>query len=145
MFSQRFRTAAATLATAGLGSIAAVHVAWGRGSTFPFRSRHDLNDHVVGRQVTPSPAACNAVAGLLAIAAVSVDRAARSSSTTAKLAAAGCGAVLMSRAALGFAGRTDLAVPGSTSAAFRRNDRRIFAPLCAALAVGATCAATGAR
>jgi hypothetical protein len=132
------------IATAvGLGSISALHVLWGRGSTFPFKQRHDLNDHVVGRQISPSPAACNTVACLLAVAAVSVERAARGSSSVAKIAAAGCGAVLAARAGLGFSGRTHLAVPGSTSASFRRNDRRIFAPVCAVLALGATYAAMG--
>lgn len=142
------RSPVAIATAVGLGSISALHVLWGRGSTFPFQQRHDLNDHVVGQQVNPSPAACNTVACLLAVAAVSVERAARGSSSVAKIAAAGCGAVLATRAGLGFSGRTHLAVPGSTSATFRRNDRRIFGPTCAILSLGAAYAAmgpTGAR
>ena len=126
-----------------LGSISALHVLWGRGSTFPFRQRDDLNDHVIGRPASPSPAACNAVAFLLAVAAVSVERAGRGSSIVARIASAGCGAVLATRAGLGFSGRTDVVAPGSTSAAFRRNDRRFFAPLCTLLAAGAVAAAMG--
>jgi hypothetical protein len=136
------RSSVAVLTAAGLGSIGALHVLWGRGSAFPFQNLHDLNDHVVGQQVTPSPAACNAVAGLLLVAAASVERAARRSSPIARVAAAGCGLVLGSRAALGFTGRTHLAVPGSESEAFRRNDRRVFAPLCLVLALGAVYAST---
>lgn len=136
------RSTAAVATAVSLGSISAIHVLWGRGSTFPFQNRHDLNDHVVGQQVSPSPAACNAVACLLLIAAVSVERAARGSSPITRVAATGCGLVLGTRAALGFTGRTHLAVPGSGSAAFRRNDRRIFAPLCALLALGAVYAST---
>ena len=132
----------AVVTAVGLGSISAIHVLWGRGSTFPFQNRHDLNDHVVGQQVSPSPAACNAVACLLAVAAMSVERAARRSSPLARSAAAGCGLVLGARAALGFTGSTHLAVPGSESVAFRRNDRRVFAPLCALLALGALAAST---
>ena len=139
------RSSVAIATAAGLGSISALHVVWGRGSTFPFRHRHVLNDHVVGRQVSPSPAACNMVACLLAVAAVSVERAARGSSITARVVAAGCGVVLATRAGLGFFGHTDLVVPGSTSATFRRNDRRIFAPVCSVLAVGAASAAMGDR
>jgi hypothetical protein len=131
----------ATATAAVLGLISALHVAWGRGSTFPFRSRHDLNDHVIGRQVSPSPAACNIVAGLLAIASVSVARAGRGGSTGTRVVAAGCGAVLLARSAVGFAGRTHLVVPGSTSPTFVRNDRLVFAPLCALLALGASSAA----
>jgi hypothetical protein len=138
-------TSVAVATSVGLGSISAIHVLWGRGSTFPFRERRELNDQVVGQQVTPSPASCYAVAGMLAVAAVSVERAARGSSPIARLATIGCSVVLGARAVLGFTGRTHLAVPGSTSAAFRRNDRRIFAPLCAALASGAACAAVGMR
>jgi len=48
--------------------------------------------------------------------------------------------ILGARAALGFAGRTDVLVPVSTSDRFRRNDRRVFAPLCLALAAGAASA-----
>jgi hypothetical protein len=44
---------------------------------------------------------------------------------------------LGARAALGFAGRTDLVSPGSVSDQFRRMDRRVLSPLCLALAIGA--------
>jgi hypothetical protein len=135
------RPSVATATAACLGAIGALHVLWGRGSTFPFRDRHDLNDHVIGKQATPSQAACNSVAALLAVAAVAVHRAARRPSPVVTVAAAGCAVVLAARAGLGFTGRTHLAVPGSTSPSFRRNDRRIFAPVCAALAAGAACAA----
>lgn len=143
MVRSSFRSSIAVTTAVGLGAIGAIHVLWGRGSTFPFRNRRDLNDHVIGRQASPSPAACNAVAALLAVAAVSVERAARGSSNAARVAAAACGAVLTTRALLGFTGRTHLAVPGSTSANFRRNDRRMFAPVCAVIASGAFSAAIG--
>jgi Protein of unknown function (DUF3995) len=142
MSHPELRSSVAVATAAGLGSISALHVLWGRGSTFPFENLHDLNDQVVGQQVTPSPAACNAVAGLLAVAAISVEGAARRSSPIARTAAAGCGLVLGVRAVLGFTGKTHLAVPGSESEAFRRNDRRVFAPLCLLLALGAVYAST---
>jgi hypothetical protein len=136
------RPAVGTATALVLTAISALHVLWGRGSTFPFRDRHDLDDHVIGQQVSPSPAACNTVACLLAAAAVSAERASHGSSDLARTAARGCSAVLGARAALGFAGRTHLAVPGSTSPQFRRNDRRLFAPACALLALGAATAAS---
>jgi hypothetical protein len=145
MAHRHLRSAVAVATAVGLGSISAIHVLWGRGSTFPFRDRQELNDQVVGQQVTPSPAPCYAVAGMLAVAAVSVERAGRGSSRLARLATMGCSVVLGARAVLGFTGRTNLAVPGSTSVDFRRNDRRIFAPLCGALASGAAYAAMGVR
>ena len=56
--------------------------------------------------------------------------------------AAGVVAVLATRGALGLAGRTDLAVPTATSPRFRRLDRRVYAPLCLALAAAAAPAVT---
>src|SRR3954449_11810361 len=96
----------ARLATgATLLGIAGLHVSWGRGSTFPFRDREQLDESVVGKPQTPNPA--------------------------------GVASVLATRAALGFAGRTDLVSPGSVSAKFRHVDRKVLAPMCLVLALGA--------
>lgn len=141
MRTHELRSSAATATAVVLGSIGVLHAIWGRGSTFPFRNRRDLNDHVIGQQVSPSATACNTVACLLGVAAMSVERAAHGRSPVARTAAGGCGVVLVIRSALGFTGRTYLAVPGSTSPTFRRNDRRLFAPLCAVLGLGAASAA----
>ena len=46
-------------------------------------------------------------------------------------------AALGARAVLGFTGKTDLVSPGSVSDKFREMDKRYYAPLCLALAVGA--------
>ena len=121
--------------------VAVVHVAWGRGSTFPYQTRAELNDAVIGRDATPSPAACNAVAAALTAAALLVGRAGTGGGRLSRVGAGGVAAVLAVRAAFGLAGRTDMLVPGSASAQFRRLDRRVFGPLCLALATGAACAA----
>ena len=131
---------AATLAGVGV-----LHVAWGRGSTFPFTSRERLNDTVIGRQVTPSSASCHAVATALGVAALSVGRAATGGGSLVRLASAGTSAVLVVRAGFGLAGRTDRLVPGSVSPGFRRADRRVLSPLCASLGAGAAIAATRRR
>jgi len=124
--------------TAGtLLGIASLHVAWGRGSSFPFASTAELTDAVVGNDVVPSPAACYGVAGLLTVAATATAGLPSRESRLRRLTVAGVAATLAIRATAGFAGRTDALVPGSTSTRFRRNDRRAFAPLCAALAAGA--------
>ena len=61
--ADRSREAMARLPTAtALVALGALHVAWGRGSTFPYTQRADLNDAVIGRRTTPSPAACFAIA-----------------------------------------------------------------------------------
>jgi len=129
--------APARLTAGALVGIAGVHVAWGRGSSFPFATTTDLTDAVVGNDVVPSPGACFAVAGLLGVAAAAVAGVPRRDGRVRRLVVIGTASVLAARAAFGFAGRTDALVPGSSSARFRRNDRRVFAPRCAALATGA--------
>ena len=125
------------LATATAGAlllgIAGVHVAWGRGSTWPLPDRDALNDAVIGRDATPSPPACYAVAGALTTAAVLVSgQPVRL--PLRRLGVVGVVTVLTARGVLGLAGRTDLAVPGSVSPRFRRLDRRAYAPLCLTIA-----------
>ena len=124
-------------ATAGaaLSSIGALHVVWGRGSSWPYPDLDTLADEVVGRPVVPSPAACYGVAGLLGAAAVLVVTPPAVAPRLQALGQAGVATVLGTRATLGFLGRTDLVSPGSSSPAFQRNDRRRFSPLCAALAL----------
>ena len=120
-----------------LGGVAALHAVWATGSTFPFASRERLNDAVIGRQTTPSPTACLGVAGSLAAACALVGGLPRRDSRLRRAGVCTVAATLGARAALGFAGRTELVSPGSTSEHFRKNDRRIYSPLCLALALGA--------
>ena len=124
--------------TAGaLGALAGFHVAWGRGSSFPFRDGDELADAVAGRRAVPPPGACFAVASALTVAAALVVDAPRLPRSVQHVGAAGVATVLATRGALGFAGRTDVVSPGSASARFRRLDRRVYSPLCFALAAGA--------
>jgi hypothetical protein len=125
----------ATAAT--LVAIAGLHVLWGRGSTFPFADRDGLNDAVIGRTSTPSPGACFAVAGALTAAAGLVADVPRLPRGLQRVGVIGVALVLAVRAALGFSGRTDAVSPGSASPRFRRLDRRLYSPLCLALAAGA--------
>jgi Protein of unknown function (DUF3995) len=127
-----------TVATSGvLAALAGLHVAWGRGSTFPFTSREALNDTVIGGDTTPPPAACYSVATLLAAAGALVAGLPTRSSWIRRAGVCAVATTLGGRAALGFAGKTDVVSPGSTSAHFRRIDRCYYSPLCLALALGA--------
>ena len=122
-------------------ALSGLHVAWGLGSTAPFSTGEDLCDAVLGR-VPPGGAiadapACFAVAGALATAAsLVVDRPPWPDGVR-RLGLLVLTGTLAVRGAVGLAGRTDVLVPGSDSARFRHNDRRLFAPLCLALAAGA--------
>jgi Protein of unknown function (DUF3995) len=130
----RHLTAASLLAIAGL------HVGWGRGSSFPFATREELADIVVGGPSEPSPRACYAVAGLLTAASALVAGAPGIPRRLRRPGVAMVTSVLAVRSAAGFTGRTDLLVPWTTSPRFRRADRRVLAPLCLLLAAGAATA-----
>ena len=132
----RRRWAAPTTATTLL-ALAGLHVLWGRGSSFPFSDRDDLADAVVGRSTVPPPGVCFAVAGALTVAAALVADVPRLPRVVQHLGVTGVAVVLATRGGLGFAGRTDVVSPGSASTRFRGLDRRVYSPLCLALAAGA--------
>jgi hypothetical protein len=119
-----------------LAGIGVLHVAWGFGSSFPFRDRAALADTVVGNDAVPGRGASLAVAGLLGLAAGLVADVLPVPPPLRRLGVAGVATALASRAAFGFAGRTERLVAGSNSPTFVAADRHIYSPLCAALAVG---------
>jgi Protein of unknown function (DUF3995) len=124
--------------TAGtLLGVAALHLAWAGGSSFPFHDREDLADSVVGTQTVPRPAACYAVAGALAAASAIVAGLPAGRPAIRRLGVLGVVAILGVRGVLGLARRTNLVSPGSTSPRFRQLDRRFYSPLCLTLALGA--------
>jgi hypothetical protein len=124
-----------------LGGIGALHVGWGLGSSFPFRDRAALADTVVGSDAVPGRRASLAVAGLLGLAAGLVADVLPVPPTFRRVGVVGVATVLATRAAFGFAGRTERLVAGSNSARFVTADRLVYAPLCAALAAGAVVSA----
>jgi hypothetical protein len=125
------------LTATALAGIGLLHVAWGCGSSFPFRTRTDLADAVVGTQAVPSPAACAAVAGLLFAASALVADVPVCPSSLRRAGRRVVAGVLTARGVVGITGRTEMLSPGSTSPRFRILDRRVYSPLCIALAVGA--------
>jgi hypothetical protein len=136
---RRATTIATALTLAGIGVL---HVAWGFGSSFPFRDRSTLADVVVGNDSVPGRRESLAVAGLLGIAAALVAAVLPVPRSLRRVGVTGVAAVLATRAGFGFAGATGRLVPGSDSPRFVATDRRVFAPLCAVLAAGAALSAT---
>jgi hypothetical protein len=131
------RTTVPTVTAAGLGAIAALHLAWAAGSSFPFPDRAALADRVIGSNTVPGAGPCVAVAAALTIAGAAVGGLVPGPPPLARTMSVGVAAVLATRGVLGLAGRTDLVSPGSESVAFRRLDRRVYSPLCLALSIGA--------
>jgi hypothetical protein len=123
--------------------IAALHVLWAAGASWPAEDREALADAMAGRVggSVPSPAACLAVAALLASASALVAGRPRKLPRLRRAGTIGVSLVLGVRGACGMAGRTDLVSPGSTSPRFRRLDRRAYSPLCLALAASAASSA----
>ena len=124
------------LTTAVLAVIAALHVAWGAGSSFPFRDRDDLADAVVGSSTVPPAASCYAVAAALTVGALLVADATPLPRSLRRSLLLGMAGVLGSRGALGLAGATETISHGSNSDRFIRLDRRIYSPLCLCLSIG---------
>ena len=132
--------------TTGLLALAsALHLAWGLGASFPFRSRKELADAVVGAAAVPPPAACFGVAGALAACAALVADVAPVSPGLRRSGLGVMAAVFGLRGGLGLLGETGLVSPGSNSERFRRLDRRLYAPLCLALSAGSLASLVGAR
>jgi hypothetical protein len=113
-------------------------VAWGRGSSFPFKTKSDLSDAVIGSDAVPSARACYAVAAALFAASALVADAPVAPRKVRRLGRRVVGAVLAVRGIAGLIGRTDALSPGSASPRFRSLDRRYYSPLCLVLALGAT-------
>jgi len=127
---------ARVLTSSVLAAIAGLHVAWARGSSFPFADHDALAESVVGTEGVPSSGACVAVASLLTVATALVAGAPIGPRRLRRAGVATVAGVLTVRGVAGLSGRTDVLSPGSTSARFRRLDRVFYSPLCLALAAG---------
>ena len=99
-------------ASAVLAAISALHLAWARGSSFPFGSADALADAVVGSPAVPSSSACLAVAAALAVASGLVAGAPVVPRPLRRPGIATVTTVLTVRGVAGLAGRTDLLSPG---------------------------------
>lgn len=114
---------------------AALHVAWGRGSSFPAADREALFDAVLGARpcgdadhgpIGPGAPACYAVAAVLTVGAFGINGRA----PWRRLVAFGVVAALGGRGVAGLAGL----MPQDHSPVFRRWNRRRYSPLCLVLA-----------
>jgi hypothetical protein len=128
-------TSIATSST--LATIAALHVGWGFGASFPFDDREQLADSVAGSSATPGRRDCLLVAGLLACAAGLVAHVFPLRATARRAGVLGVALVLAGRGAVGIAGRTGSIVPWTPSAHFDDLDKRYYGPLCLLLSSGA--------
>ncbi len=120
-----------------LAAIAALHLGWGWGASFPFRDREELADSVAGSSVMPKRRECVAVAGLLACAAGLVGDVLPLGPTTRRVGVLGVALVLAGRGAVGVTGRTGSIVPWTPSARFNDLDKRYYGPMCLLLSSGA--------
>lgn len=124
------------LTAAVLCAIAGLHVLWGLGSSFPFRTRQELADSVVGTDEVPSLGACVSVAAALVLSAILVARVVPLPNALRTLALRIVTTVLATRGVAGAMGRTSTLSPGSDSPAFNRLDKRLYSPLSLWLAAG---------
>jgi Protein of unknown function (DUF3995) len=130
----RSHGASSGLTAAVLVAIAGLHALWGFGSSFPFRTREELADSVVGSSDVPSRRACVSVAAALVLSAILVARMVPLPTALRKVALRVVTTVLATRGVAGAMGRTSTLSPGSDSPAFNRLDKRLYSPLCLWLA-----------
>ncbi len=129
------------LTAATLAGLAGVHGAWAGGSAFPFTTRAELADAMVGADEVPGPAACATMAGLLAGAATLVAGVPIVPPRWRRVGLGVIAGVLALRGVLGLTGSTSRLVRGAgRGERFRRLDRTYYAPVSLALAAGAATA-----
>ena len=116
--------------------IAGLHVLWALGSSFPFRTRDELADSVIGTTEVPSAPACMAVASALTAAALVTAGVVPLPGRLRRLVLRVVASTLATRGIAGALGRTSALSPGSESPNFLRLDKRLYSPLCLWLAAG---------
>lgn len=126
------------LTAATMVGLAGAHGAWAGGSAFPFTTRQELAEAMVGADEVPGPVACATVSGLLAGAAALVAGVPIVPPRWRRVGLGAVTAVLAARGVLGLSGTTARLVRGAgRGERFRRLDRTYYGPLCLALAAGA--------
>jgi Protein of unknown function (DUF3995) len=154
---KRMEQIAPVTTVTGLSAAAAIHAAWGLGSTWPADGPRELAQLVVGVDTFPSRASCAVVAGLLAGAAGCVMLKATNSLLLrdgaspddrhglivrgAHLGTQITASALLLRGVGGFVVEAFELRP--SNAQFRRWDLRLYSPLCIALGAGAAIVARG--
>jgi hypothetical protein len=148
---KRMEHLAPTISVSGLAAAAALHAAWGFGSTWPAQTPRDLARLVVGGDTFPSPSECAAVALLLTGAAgcvlINASRSpARPSShgadtrqlirRAARLGTQITAGALLLRGVGGVIVEVFALIPSTEQ--FRRWDLLLYSPLCIALGAGAS-------
>lgn len=116
---------------ASLLVVAALHATWARGSAWPAGQEQALAQAVIGRDTMPSARACLYVAALLTAAAALVAGWPRRWPRLRQYGVAGVVTVLTARGIIGAAG---LMPQEHASSTFTRWNRRLFSPVCLALA-----------
>ena len=94
-----------------LGGLAVLHLVWANGSSFPFSSRAELAEAVIGSESVPGPAACAAVAAGLSSAALLVGGRRLVPPRLRRVGVGVVTATLATRGVLGLVGRTDVVSP----------------------------------
>src|ERR1035438_9414882 len=110
------RSGTTHLTAATLVGLAALHVAWGQGSSFPLADRDDLAEAVIGTSIVPGRLPCFGVAAALLVASSVVQNRPRWPSRLRRLALAGIAGVFCGRGFLGLVGKTSVVSPGSEGA-----------------------------
>lgn len=124
------------LGAGGLIAVAAVHVNWARGSVWPASDAQRLAQAVIGRNRMPGAVPCLSVSALLMLGASFVSGFPQHLPKLQRAGALGVVVTLALRGVIGASGRMP---HDRASQTFAYWNRRLYSPLCIALA--ALCAA----
>lgn len=118
-----------------LGGLSGLHIAWARGNTVPFDSAKELAVNVTGQKTPPEPGPTAVVAGALGAGAL-LSAGVGQRSWFGRLARRVLMLAFAGRAVMGYRGSTLEVLGWKANKNFTENDRRVFGPLCAVIAVG---------
>jgi hypothetical protein len=136
----RLTSAASAVGATVLAGLAALHLSWAAGSSWPATDPAALADRMAGRADPPSSTACIVVGSGLGVAAALVSGAGGRAGP-ARVARAAVAAGFLARGLAGITGNTRLLVPWTPNERFVRLDRRYYGPLCLAVATSAALSA----
>lgn len=126
------RRLARRIGAGGLLAVAGTHMGWGLGSPWPASDERSLARAVIGHDRMPPSEACFAVAVLLASASALVSGYPRSLPRLRRIGVSGVAATLAARGLIGAFGLMPRRQRDSDT--FIWWDRRLYSPLCLALA-----------
>jgi Protein of unknown function (DUF3995) len=132
----------ATVGSVALGSLAALHLGWAAGVTWPAANERALAEVVTGKRQMPGPGSCLTVTAALS-AASGIVAGIGGRHPVAQAARAGLALGFFLRGATGITATTGRLVPWTPEPRFIHLDRHYYGPLCVGISLAVTTSIPG--